>query len=274
MTAGRRPLPAPDPAVLAAKAQALLAAHASGRPLILANAWDVVSARAVEAAGFAFVATSSRAIADLFGEPDSDSSDPDLVFDFVGRITRAVQCPVTADLQAGLQLPADQLVDRILAAGAAGCNLEDTDHHGPGVLVDAGRQAERLAQVRAAADARGVHVVINARVDTFVRKVGDEGEQLAEAIRRGNLYLEAGADCVYPIGLADPAAIARLVSELQGPINVIARRGGPTTAELAALGVHRISMGAGLHQLEAAHFQQTLARLAAGESVTEVWPGG
>jgi len=261
-------------AELVAKAHALLAAHHAPLPLVLANAWDVVSAKAVEAAGFHFVATSSRAIGDLLGEPDNDSSDPDLIFNFLGRIAGAVHTPVSADLQAGLRLPPGELVDRLLRAGVVGCNLEDTDHHGPGVLVEVERQAAYLAAVRAAAETHGVHVVINARIDTFVRKVGDEGEQLAEAIRRGRLYFDAGVDCVYPIALADPATIARLVDELPGPINIIARRGGMSVAELADLGVHRISLGAGLHQLATAQLKQTLARLAAGESFTEVWPRG
>ncbi len=264
----------PDLATLAAKAEAFRAAHHGERPLVLANAWDVVSAKAVEAAGFGSVATSSRAIGDSLGEPDNDSSEPDLVFDLLGRIAVAVAVPVSADLQAGLRLEPDELVGRMLAAGLVGCNLEDTDHHGPGVLVDADRQAEYLSAVRAAADSHGVHIVINARVDTFVRKVGDDAQQLAEALRRGRLYLEAGADCVYPIALADPAAIARLVGELTGPLNIIARRGGLTVPQLAALGVRRISMGAGIHQLAMADLGMRLARIVAGESLAEIWPAG
>jgi 2-methylisocitrate lyase-like PEP mutase family enzyme len=261
-----------DRATLATRAEALLAAHHGERPLVLPNAWDVVSAKAVEAAGFGFVATSSRAIGDSLGEPDNDSSDPDLIFDVLGRIARAVGVPVSADLQAGLQLEPEELVGRMLAAGLVGCNLEDTDHHGPPVLVDAERQAEYLAAVRAAAEARGVHIVINARVDSFVRKVGDDARQLAEALSRGRLYLEAGADCVYPIALADTAAIARLVGELPGPINIIARRGGLTVPQLASLGVRRISMGAGIHQLAMADLGARLGRIAVGEGLAEIWP--
>lgn len=259
---------------LAAKADQLLAAHHAARPLVLPNAWDVVSAKAVEAAGFVAVATSSRAVGDSLGEPDNDSSDPGLIFDVIHRIAGGVGLPLTADLQAGLQLDPEELVGRILAAGVVGCNLEDTDHHGAGVLVDAERQGEYLASVRAAADARGVHLVINARVDVFVRKVGDAAEQLAEAVRRGRRYLEAGADCVYPIALGDPAAISRLVQELPGPVNIIARRGGLTIPELAELGVRRISMGAGVHQLAMADLGARLARIAAGESLGQVWPAG
>ena len=265
---------APDLATLAAQAAAFGAAHHGDAPLVLANAWDVISAKAVEAAGFEFVATSSRAIGDMLGEPDNDSSDPDLIFDVLRRIAAGVAVPVSADLQAGLGLKPAELVDRMLAAGLVGCNLEDTDHHGSGVLVDADRQAGYLSDVRAAAEARGVGIVINARVDTFVRKFGDDAQQLAEALRRGRLYLEAGADCVYPIALADTAAIARLASELAGPLNIIARRGGLTVPQLAALGVRRISMGGGIHQLAMADLGARLARIAAGDSLAEIWPAG
>ena len=260
------------PPELAAKAEALLAAHHAERPLVLPNAWDAVSAKAVAAAGFGFVATSSRAIGDALGEPDTDSSDPTLIFDILARIVRAVAVPVSADLQAGLGLSAAELVDRMLAAGVVGCNLEDTDHHGPGVLVDVDRQAAYLAGVRDAAEARGVHVVVNARVDTFARKLGSDAEQLAEAVRRGRRYLEAGADCVYPIGLGDAAAIATLVADLPGPVNILARRGGLTIPQLTGLGVRRISMGGGVHQLAMADLGSRLVRLAAGESLAEIWP--
>ncbi len=264
----------PSTPELAAKASALLALHQAAQPLVLPNAWDVPSARAVAAAGFPAVATSSRAVGDSIGEPDNDSSDPRLIFNDLARIAAGVVVPVTADLQAGLRLDPDDLVGYALHAGIAGCNLEDTDHHGPAVLVAAELQATYIAAVRAAADARGVHLVINARIDAFIRKAGTDAEQLAETLRRGRLYLAAGADCVYPIGLADPEVIAQLVAELPGPINIIARRGGLTVAQLAVLGVRRISMGAGIHQLVMADLGARLARLAAGDSLDAAWPAG
>lgn len=246
---------------LCAAADGLLAAHHGNEPLVLPNAWDVGSARIVEELGFPAIATSSRAVANVLGERDDDTSDPDLIFPFLARVAAAVTCPVTADLEAGLGLSANVLVDRMLAAGIVGCNLEDTDHHGGGVLIDAGRQAAFLADVRAAADAAGVHVVINARIDTFVRKVGDARAQLDEAIRRGSLYLESGADCVYPIMLSDPSGIKEAVSRLRRPINIMARPGGSSIAELTALGVQRISFGSGLHAATMGAFREAVAAL-------------
>ena len=128
-------------------------------------------------------------------------------------------------------MPAD-LVARILAAGVVGCNLEDTDHHGEDTLVDPERQAAFLGDVRAAAETAGVHLVINARVDTFIRHVGNEDEQLEGAIDRGRLYFAAGADCVYPMGSLKPAQISELVKALPGPVNILARRGGLQIDEL------------------------------------------
>lgn len=255
---------------LAAAAQSLLAAHHADTPLVLANVWDAASASAVEAAGFGYVATSSRAIAAVLGISDDDSSDPDLVFDWIARIARAASCPVTADLEAGFGLAPQKLVERLLGAGAVGCNLEDTDHHGDGTLVDAERQAAYLSQVRAAGDAAGVHVVINARVDTFIRPADDAQQQLDETIRRGRLYLAAGADCVYPIAMSRLDQVAAVVAAIPGPVNAMARRGGLPIGELASAGVRRISLASGLHHLVTDYLQELLAGLAAGRELTDL----
>lgn len=249
---------------LATAADVLLAAHHAPTPLVLPNAWDVASARIVEAAGFHAIATSSHAVAEVLGGADDDSNDPDVVLPFLARIAAAVRVPVTADVEAGYRLSPDELVERLLDAGIVGCNLEDSDHHGDGVLVDADRQAARLAAVRAAADAAGVHLVINARVDSVLRKVGDDDVQLDDAIRRGTAYLAAGADCVYPIMLVDPARIRRFTAAVPGPVNVIARAGGPRPDELAHLGVRRISFGGGLHRVVLDHLRTAVAGIASG----------
>jgi 2-methylisocitrate lyase-like PEP mutase family enzyme len=243
-------------------AEALLAAHHGPVPLVLPNVWDVSSARTVEEAGFRFIATSSRAIAAVFGDHDDDSADPGDVFAFLARIAAAVQSPVTADLQAGLGLEPAELVARILESGIVGCNLEDTDHHGDGVLVDAERQAAFLAAVRGAADDAGVHLVINARVDTFIRRLGDQRQQLDGAIQRGRLYLAAGADCVYPIAATDREVIRELVAELPGPVNCIAQPGDVSIAELAELGARRISFGSRLHEQTVGHLRGVVDDLA------------
>jgi 2-methylisocitrate lyase-like PEP mutase family enzyme len=167
------------------------------------------------------------------------------MFAAVARVARAVSVPVTADLEAGYGLPAADLVGRLLEAGAVGCNLEDSDHRAGG-LVDLERQADRLAAVRAAADAAGVPIVINARVDVHLRQVGPAEGRLDVALARARRYLEAGADCVYPILVADEVILRGFVEGSGGPVNALARPGAPSLQRLAELGVARISFGGGL----------------------------
>lgn len=256
--------------VLAKKADDLLHSHLGNRPLVLPNIWDVASARIVEGAGFPVVATSSRAIAGVLGLSDDNSSDPNLIFDHIGRIASAVQCPVTADLEAGYGLVPSELVERMLSAGVVGCNLEDSDHQESGGLVDSERQAEFLAGMRAAAEIQGIHVVINARVDCFIRHVGNDEEQLAEGVSRACRYLEAGADCVYPIALADRARIARFVSAVPGLINIQARQNGLDLDELSKLGVHRVSLASGLFNLMNEQLRTGLGHLVSG-GLRDLW---
>src|SRR4051812_5629415 len=125
---------------LVARAEALRALHQRGNPVMLTNAWDVASAQLVEAAGFPALATSSAAVALVQGYPDNDTMPVDVAFGAVHAIASRTELPVTADLEAGYQLPAGEFVERLLAAGAVGCNLEDTDHHSDRVLVDPDKQ--------------------------------------------------------------------------------------------------------------------------------------
>jgi 2-methylisocitrate lyase-like PEP mutase family enzyme len=229
-------------ATLAARLRAL---HRPGQPLVLPNAWDAASARRFAGLGVPALATSSAAVAQALGFADHEAIPPAEMFGAVARIAAAVELPVTADLEAGYRLPADVLVRELLAAGGVGLNLEDTDHAARGRLVDPDRQAERLGAVKRAARATGVDVVLNARVDVFLGKVPD-AERVAEGIRRGRLYAEAGADCVYPILASEEADIAALVSGIPAPLNVMARPQGLPLARLSALGVARVTFGSGL----------------------------
>ncbi|WP_411145412.1 isocitrate lyase/phosphoenolpyruvate mutase family protein [Streptomyces sp. x-80] len=207
-------------------------------PLVLPGPWDAASAKVFADAGFPALATPSAGIAATLGHEDGQTP-PDEMFAAIARIVRAVDIPVTADVEAGYGLSAKELVGRLADAGAVGCNLEDSDHASR-VLTDPERQAEWLAQVRAEA---GDSLVINARIDTFV--CGVEGTE--EAVRRGRLYAEAGADCVYPI-LAPPPLLAELAAGIGLPVNALATPGGPTPGELGALGASRVTFGPGLHR--------------------------
>jgi 2-methylisocitrate lyase-like PEP mutase family enzyme len=236
------------PRDLARDAELLRSLHRPGDPLLLLNAWDAASARMVERLGVAAVATTSAGVVESLGR-DDDSADPDEVFAAVARIAAALSpsLPVTADVEAGYGLGAGELVARLLGAGAVGCNIEDTDHHrahgGAGSLVDAEQHAARVAAIKEAGLAAGVDVVVNARVDTFVRS---HDAPVEEAVRRALLYLAAGADCVYPIGATDEGDIAALVDRIPGPVNVLLRTGTPPLSRLRAMGVARVSVGSGL----------------------------
>src|SRR5207248_412553 len=137
------------------------------------------------------------------------------------QIAAAVDLPVTADLEGGYGLAPDDLVEALLDAGAVGCNLEDTDHAAGDGLLDADRHATYLAGIRAAADHRGVGIVLNARIDAIIRHPQrDPAAALDEVLRRARLYFDAGADSVYPISLREPTLVAQIVKELERPVNV------------------------------------------------------
>ncbi|MEV5741072.1 isocitrate lyase/phosphoenolpyruvate mutase family protein [Microbispora rosea] len=246
------------------KAAALRALHVPGDPVVLPNAWDAASARAVEAAGFSAVATGSAAVAAVLGYEDGHDTPADEMFAAVARISRAVAVPVTADVERGYGLEPAELVERLAAAGAVGCNLEDSDP-ATGALIDPGEQADFLAAVRAAAAEAGTGLVINARVDTFIHGSGTPGERLAEALDRGGRYLAAGADCVYPIFAGDPEVIGALAKEMGGPFNVLFRPGVPAIRDLAALGVARVSFGPGIHRAAQAFTARMLDAIARGD---------
>lgn len=250
---------------LAAQADTLRRLHHGPEPLLLPNVWDVATARAVADTGFPVIATSSRAIADSLGFPDTDAMPVEVVFAAVSRISAAVDVPVTADLEAGYGLPAAVLVQRLIDAGAVGCNLEDTDHHGPDALVPVEAQMEWLRAVREASTTAQVAIVINARTDVFLHASGSPESKLSEALRRGRAYIEAGADCVYPIGLIDADAIGTFVRELKAPVNIWLRPDRCPIETLTRLGVARISLASGLFRLAMAEVQRTLDALRADE---------
>lgn len=249
---------------LAAAATTLRGLHVPFRPLVLANIWDAGSAKLAEAAGFPAIATSSGAVAESLGYADGQQAPVDEMLAAAARITRVAGVPVTVDAEAGYGLSAVDLVGRLITAGVAGCNLEDSDH-GAGGLVDPRRQTEWLGSVREAAERAGVPIVINARVDSFIRRPADvpEADMLADAIDRARAYIAAGADCVYPIGMRDADVVRRLVAELAPvPVNVLPLPGG-SVADVAALGVARVSMGTALWREAKAALTDRLTGLSA-----------
>jgi 2-methylisocitrate lyase-like PEP mutase family enzyme len=237
-----------DRALLDQRCSLLRALHVPGTPLVLANAWDAASARAVVAAGFPVVATTSGGVAATLGYNDGQDAPVEEMYAAAARVVRSVDVPVTVDSEAGYGLDPETLVDRLLAVGAAGCNLEDTDHTGGG-LLDVREHAEWLSEVRRAAIARDYGLVINARIDVFIRQEQQEAPALLDdAITRAREYIDAGADCVFPILLHDVDVITAFLDAVHFPVNIFAVPAAPSNATLAKMGVARISYGASIHR--------------------------
>jgi 2-methylisocitrate lyase-like PEP mutase family enzyme len=231
-----------------AKVEAFRKMHDGARILILPNAWDVASARLIEAAGFAAVATTSAGVNWSLGYPDGERIGRRTMLEAVCRIAERVSVPVTADMVAGFgSTPEDmaETVRGVIASGAVGLNLEDStgDPHNP--LVEVSLQNEKIRAAREAATAVGVPVVINARTDVFLAAVGAPETRLEHAVRRANAYREAGADCLFVPGVQDSATITQLAGAINGPLNVLARAGTPSIPELSRVGVARVSVGSG-----------------------------
>ncbi len=243
------------------RCELLRSLHVPGDPLVLPNAWDVASAKAVVAAGFPVVATTSAGVAATLGYEDHEGAPGSEMLASAARMARSVDVPVTVDAEAGYGLEPTELVGALRSAEAAGCNLEDTDHATEG-LKDPGAHADWLRRVRAAAATAGYPLVINARIDVFLSGGGGAQVDLVrDALERASAYFEAGADCVYPIALRDADAIAAFVPEAGGPVNILALPQAPSQAELAAAGVARISYGGLLHRETMQQFERRLAAL-------------
>ncbi|RZS36535.1 2-methylisocitrate lyase-like PEP mutase family enzyme [Herbihabitans rhizosphaerae] len=233
------------------KAAAFRALHTPGSPLALANAWDVASARVVEAAGAPAVATTSAGVAWGLGAPDGDKLDRDSAIDLIARIAAAVEVPVTADIESGFAETADGVGDtigKVIEAGAVGVNLEDGWHGGSAPQRTIDDASARIAAARAAADASGVALFVNARVDNFLRRQGDPSSWLPDVLARAKSYVDAGADGVFVPGVVDLETARALVDGIDAPVNVLAWPGAPTVPEFAEAGVARVSVGSWIAQ--------------------------
>ena len=227
------------------KAENFRALHHGKQILILPNAWDVPSARVFEDEGFPAVATSSAGLMVSLGYPDGQEISRDEYMSAVGRISRILSIPLSADLVAGFgTTPKEVLatVREVLKAGAIGINIEDFAH-ATKKLFPIKTQVEKLKGIKKLGQTTGIPLVINARTDAFRFASGEENARLKEAIRRATAYRDAGADCVYPMGLFDPASIRVFVQALDFPVNVMVRKGLPSVDELERLGVARVSFG-------------------------------
>ena len=251
------------------RAERLRALHRPPPILVLPNAWDVASALAFAALPQCqAIATSSAGVAVALGYPDGEAIPRDVMLEAVARIAAAVELPVTADLEAGYgPAPEDAAAtaDGAIDAGAVGLNLEDGTDEGDGRLVEAAAHAAKVRAVREVARRRDVPLVLNARVDVYLRGVGEPETRLDETVARAAAYRAAGADCIFVPGVDDAETIAALVSAIDAPVNVLATAAMPPVPALERLGVARVSVGSGI-------FRSALA--FAGRAAREVLEQG
>jgi len=243
-------MPQDDP-----KAERFARLHREPGILVLPNAWDAGSAILIAEAGFSALATTSAGIAFAKGLPDGQRLRRDEMIAAVAEIAAAVEVPVSADLEAGYgRGPGEvaETVRRAVEAGLAGCNIEDGSGEPGAPLVDIELSCDRIRAGAEAARRGSAHFVLNARVDPYLVHFGTEAETFAESVRRANAYREAGADCLFVPGPLDSRTIGRLVTEIDGPLNVLGARGTMRSplavADLERLGVKRVSLGSSLAQ--------------------------
>jgi 2-methylisocitrate lyase-like PEP mutase family enzyme len=292
----------PNPLTPAQKASRLLELHHGSQPLVLINAWDAASAAMVEHCGLPAIATSSAAMANALGFPDGQYLPWPRILEAVASVCRAVKVPVSADIESGFASNVTALetsITQIIQAGAVGVNLEDVmpahaahqiagpentetknadpvRHGSP--LFPLSEQIARIQAARRAAQATGIHLVINARTDAYWQAGVDPAEALRGTLERGKAYLHAGADCIFIPGLRNPEHIKTVIDHLSAgyvrpaelpaadlrkndpsavdqdavdrvaPVNILAGPGVPSIPELAKLGVKRISYGSGPHR--------------------------
>lgn len=225
------------------KAQAFLALHRAGTPVVLPTVWDPWSAQLAVDAGFSALTIGSHPVADALGRPDGEGLTLTEMLAQVALVCRYVDVPVSADLESGYGAEPARLVAGLLEAGAIGLNVEDSVHSEDDRIRSAAEHAEYIAGLRTAADSSGVHVVINARTDILLKEIGPDADRMDRAVAQLSAAGDAGADVLYPVGLHDDATYTTLVESLPLPINALARPDADDLGRLSALGVGRVSFG-------------------------------
>ncbi|NLE80384.1 MAG: isocitrate lyase/phosphoenolpyruvate mutase family protein [Rhodococcus sp.] len=245
---------------LQGKANSLLELHQPGNPVVLPTVWDGWSATLAAGVGFEGLTVGSHPVSDSIGKPDNEGITFEELLHRVAEITAAVDVPVSVDIEGGYGLEPARLIEGLIGAGAVGLNIEDTVHSENGRLREAQEHADFVGGLRQAADATGVHVVVNARTDLFVKQVGDQADRVERAIARLKLAADSGADVLYPVGRHDDETLRHLTSELPLPVNAIALPDQDDPASFGPLGVGRISFGPFLQGVLSARTQELLGR--------------
>ncbi|MBN9239380.1 MAG: PEP phosphonomutase [Micrococcales bacterium 70-64] len=244
------------------KAALLDSLHVPGTPLIVTNVWDALSAHAVAgAAGVKAIASASHSVANTRGFEDGEGMNFEQALAAATSIIDAVDLPVTIDFERGYTRNLAKLRDnvtRLMQAGAAGINFEDSTGLETTPLTPLADQEERIRTIRGAADALGIPLVINARVDSLVR-----GGDWDDALTRANAYLAAGASVIFMLGLGDEAAVEKAIAGVDGRVSTISGPKSVPLTRLAELGISRVSFGPYTLGLALASLQNAAAHLTA-----------
>ena len=235
------------------KAERFLKFHQDKEILVLLNTWDIGSSKLIEACGYKAIATTSMGIAASLGYPDCQIISLSEMTEAIKGIVNGVQVPVTVDIEAGYGNNLNEIIEsvkRIIATGIVGINIEDSIDLNP-ALIDEIEFCERISAIRELSNSMGFPLVINARTDSFYTSSGSTREKLAESIKRGNKYREAGADCIFVQPVWEKETISTLVKEINAPINILSNPAigaglPPSVRELQDLGVARLSLGSSL----------------------------
>ncbi len=228
------------------KAEQFLKLHGQDKLLVLPNIWDPIGARILEAKGYPAAATASAAISSSLGYRDGETIKLSTHLNIIERIVKSVSIPVTADVESGYASNLKGLrksINMIINTGVAGINIEDSVGK-EGVIRNADEQCERIATVRNVAEEWGLHLVINARIDCFLSDTSNTKEEVTgEVIKRADAYCEAGADCVYPIGVLDLKTIKTLRKEINSPINILGSHKTIPLRTMQEIGINRVTFG-------------------------------
>jgi len=256
-----------------AKALLFYELHHNGRMLVLPNIWDPLGALLLESIGYPAIATASAAIAYTNGYEDGEQMPFDSVLERLNRITHCVNLPVTADIESGYATTNSRLRENIkslIDTGIVGINLEDSDKQS-GSMIPINIQSERINLVREVANETGIRLFINARTDVYINGTDfDDNGKLSETIKRAKAFMDAGADCIFPIAVKQIDHIKELTSNLAGPINILAIPGVPDLKVLNELGIARVSLGPGFLKIAIRALKNVAESLRSFEGMDEI----
>lgn len=243
------------------------ALHQSGRPFVLGNAWDAVSASVLERAGFAAIGTTSAGVAASLGRPDNEQLPADELCAAIERMVQATRRPLSVDIETGyfdVGARFDAFIGRLLDTGISGLNLQDAlGTAGP--LQPAADVARRIERVRTLAERRHADTFVNARTDAFWVATSPGDAAVRTALERLQSYREAGADGAFVPGLRARLQVEVIVAACGMPLNLLAWPGMPGLPTLGAWGVARVSLGSGLLRALLGYLETLGSRLRDGD---------